>query len=62
MGGHAKKSDGGGGRYAQRIALRLAIADRLRCRLSDLDNMAVAEFDLMVEGYIERNRRDDDLD
>ena len=44
------------------MTLRLGLADRLRCSLSDLDAMPVAEFNLIVAGYADRNRRDDDFD
>jgi len=44
------------------VTLRLGLADRLRCSLSDLDGMTVAEFNLIVAGYAERGRRDDEFD
>lgn len=36
------------------VAARLGLADRLRCRLADLDAMPVAEFNLILAGYAER--------
>jgi len=36
------------------------VADRLRCRLVDIGGMAIAEFNLTVAGYAERNKRSSD--
>ena len=44
------------------MTLRLGLADRLRCTLAALDAMPVAEFNLIVAGYADRARGDDDFD